>query len=147
MPTVMTHAALGWGLARAARRRQPDPLARPRAVMAAALAVAPDLDVVAFRLGIPHDHMLGHRGLSHSLAFAALAALACWAGLRRWSDGERSPGPVDLAVLFAAAASHALLDMATNGGLGVALLAPFSTDRFFWPARPIPVSPIGVGAS
>ena len=34
----------------------------------------------------------------------------------------------------------------TNGGLGVALLAPFSEERFFFSFRPIQVSPIGAGA-
>ena len=33
----------------------------------------------------------------------------------------------------------------TNGGLGVALFSPFSNARFFFPFRPIKVSPIGVG--
>jgi len=42
-------------------------------------------------------------------------------------------------------ASHPLLDALTDGGLGVALLWPFSAERFFFPWRPIPVSPIGVG--
>jgi inner membrane protein len=38
-----------------------------------------------------------------------------------------------------------LLDALTNGGLGVALFAPFSNERFFFPWRPIEVSPIGAG--
>jgi inner membrane protein len=36
--------------------------------------------------------------------------------------------------------------MLTNGGLGVALFAPFSNERYFWPWRPIEVSPIGLEA-
>jgi hypothetical protein len=32
----------------------------------------------------------------------------------------------------------------TNGGLGCALLWPFSDERFFVPWRPIPVAPIGL---
>jgi inner membrane protein len=34
--------------------------------------------------------------------------------------------------------------MFTNGGRGVALFAPFSAERFFFPWRPIEVSPIGL---
>jgi inner membrane protein len=45
--------------------------------------------------------------------------------------------------LFLSALSHPLLDMLTNGGLGVALFAPFSKERFFFPWRPVEVSPIG----
>jgi inner membrane protein len=41
------------------------------------------------------------------------------------------------------ALSHGLLDTLTDGGLGVALLWPYSTQRFFAPWRPIPVAPIG----
>jgi inner membrane protein len=37
-----------------------------------------------------------------------------------------------------------LLDALTNGGLGVAFFAPFSGARFFFPSRPIEVSPISV---
>jgi inner membrane protein len=33
----------------------------------------------------------------------------------------------------------------TDGGLGVAFFAPFSDVRYFFPWRPIVVSPIGVG--
>jgi inner membrane protein len=51
-----------------------------------------------------------------------------------------------LILYFAAVTfSHPLLDMLTNGGLGVALLAPFSNERFFFPWRPVQVSPIGAG--
>jgi inner membrane protein len=34
--------------------------------------------------------------------------------------------------------------MLTNGGRGVALFAPFSNTRYFFPWRPIEVSPISV---
>jgi hypothetical protein len=41
--------------------------------------------------------------------------------------------------------SHGLLDAMTDGGKGIALLWPFTTQRFFFAWRPIPVAPIGVG--
>jgi inner membrane protein len=41
------------------------------------------------------------------------------------------------------AISHGLLDTLTDGGLGIALLWPFSDARYFAPWRPIPVAPIG----
>jgi inner membrane protein len=41
-------------------------------------------------------------------------------------------------------ASHGALDALTNGGLGVAFFAPFSNARYFFPWRPVEVSPIGV---
>ena len=45
---------------------------------------------------------------------------------------------------FLSAASHGLLDALTDGGLGVALFSPFDTTRYFFPVRPVAVSPIGI---
>lgn len=106
-------------------------------------AVLPDADVVAFALDIPYDHMLGHRGVSHSLVFAAaLAGLVVAAAFRGEQYAARRR---ELwAYFFAATASHGVLDAMTTGGLGVAFLAPFSESRFFFPWRPILVSPISI---
>ena len=41
-------------------------------------------------------------------------------------------------------ASHGVLDAMTDGGIGVALLAPFDTRRYYLPWRPIVVSPLGL---
>ena len=108
----------------------------------AACSVLPDVDAVGFWLGIPYGHPLGHRGLTHSIPFAAalaggLAALAFPPGT------GRAP---TFAFLFLCAASHGLFDAMTDGGLGVAFLAPFSNERYFLPWRPIRVSPIGVSS-
>ncbi|HEX9243431.1 MAG TPA: metal-dependent hydrolase [Anaeromyxobacter sp.] len=103
-------------------------------------SVLPDLDVVGLRLGIPYEAALGHRGASHSLGFAVAVAIA----------GAALHGPLRcrartaFAFLLAATASHALLDALTSGGLGVALLWPFSDERFFAPFRPIRVAPLGL---
>ena len=103
------------------------------------LAVLPDLDVVAFGLGIPYAHPLGHRGFSHSLLFAiASRRLVARFEFRSWRA---------LPLLFAAIASHGVLDALTDGGLGVGFLIPFSNERFFAPVRPLPVSPIGLHRS
>ena len=55
----------------------------------------------------------------------------------------RLTSAVRAAYFSAVTASHALLDGLTDGGLGVALLAPFSAGRYFLPWRPLEVSPIG----
>jgi len=104
----------------------------------ALLTVVPDLDTIGFRFGIQYGDLLGHRGLSHSVAFAVCvsAALAALARDRRtWV----------FAYLFLCAVSHGVLDAFTNGGLGVAFFAPFDDARHFFPWRPIQVSPIGLG--
>ena len=43
-------------------------------------------------------------------------------------------------------ASHGLLDAMTNGGKGIALLAPFDQTRYFSPWTPIKVAPLSVKA-
>ena len=105
-----------------------------------AVSLLADLDVLAFRFGIPYSAPFGHRGATHSLVFALVAgtgtALAVANGRRRdfWRVAI---------VICLVAVSHPLLDAMTDGGLGVALLWPFSNARFFAPWRPIPVAPIG----
>jgi inner membrane protein len=43
---------------------------------------------------------------------------------------------------FICAFTHDMLDAMTNGGLGIAFFSPLSEQRFFFPWRPIEVSPI-----
>jgi inner membrane protein len=111
--------------------------------LGAVCSVLPDLDVVHFSLGIRYSHMLGHRGLSHSLLAAVV--LAClMTGLVRWR-WPASASALRLWVLFfLTTASHGVLDAMTSGGLGVAFFAPFSATRYFLPWRPIVVSPISI---
>jgi inner membrane protein len=104
-------------------------------------AMAPDLDVLAFRVGIPYEHPLGHRGLWHSIPFAAAVAGVLTFGLFRNQMPGFSRARAFL-FLFLATASHGILDAFTNGGLGVALLSPFDDTRYFAPLRPIEVSPL-----
>jgi inner membrane protein len=111
---------------------------RPLAWMAAfsALSMLPDADVIAFVFHIPYAHPFGHRGASHSIAFAALCGLAAFL-VRR----DRRLALFTFVVVL----THPLLDMLTDGGLGCALFWPFSNERLFWPVQPIPVAPIGHG--
>jgi inner membrane protein len=61
-------------------------------VLGAVCATVPDLDVVGFRFGIAYGDMLGHRGLSHSLPFAAmLATLIVGFGFREGALGITRP--------------------------------------------------------
>lgn len=104
------------------------------------LAMLPDADVIGFAMGVKYAAPWGHRGATHSLAIALavaalVAALAPKAGISR----GRAWWLASFVVV-----SHGLLDTMTDGGLGVALLWPFSLTRYFAPWRPIPVSPIGL---
>ena len=109
----------------------------------AACAVLPDADVIGFSFGVRYDDMFGHRGFSHSLVFAALAGLAV--AKANASDAGRWRFGVLWAWFTAVTLSHGLLDAMTTGGRGIAFFAPFSNERYFFPWRPILVSPIGVG--
>ena len=135
MPTILTHAAvpLALGLGLGSR------LLPPRLVFAGVLAaMLPDLDVIAFRLHIPYADNFGHRGISHSLVFAlAVGWLALFA-----APQLRSPRWLAFSFISLATASHGLLDMFTNGGLGVALWWPWSAERLFAPWPVIEVSPL-----
>jgi len=135
MPTILSHPAVplavGLGLGRAK--------ISPRLLACGVFgAILPDLDVIAFKLGIPYAAAFGHRGFSHSLLFAAVAALlaACACRPLRTTPGRA------FAFTGLAVASHGLLDTLTNGGLGIGLLWPWSETRFFAPVQPIEVSPL-----
>ena len=112
-------------------------------LLAAALAVAPDLDVLGFRLGIPYDSLLGHRGLTHSLPFALAVSGLLTAFFYRSGAGPLTWKQVWL-LLFLAMALHGILDAFTNGGRGIAFFAPVSTKRYFFPVRPLEVSPLSI---
>ena len=106
-----------------------------------ACSIIPDVDVLGFPFGIRYRALLGHRGLSHSLLFAAVLSAGLTVTL--WRQRPEGSGSIFL-FLFMSTLSHALLDMLTNGGLGVALFAPITNQRYFFPWRPIEVSPIGM---
>src|SRR6266480_3052257 len=100
-------------------------------------SVIPDLDVIGFRFGIRDGDFWGHRGFAHSLAFAALLAFVIVVlGFRHGVTGMHAL--TMWLYLFLATASHGLLDAMTDGGLGVALYAPFDNHRYFFPSTQCP---------
>jgi len=105
-----------------------------------ALSLLPDTDVIGFALGVEYGDPWGHRGATHSLTFAM--ALAAAIGLA--APTLRLPRLRAWLVASVVLVSHGLLDTMTDGGLGCALLWPFSLTRYFAPWRPIPVAPIGL---
>lgn len=124
--------------------------ADPRRVRLTALGMVcsmlPDADVLGYWSGVPYEHVCGHRGITHSLLFAIVLGIAAGSlafrdarlGSKLWLTRVR--------YLSFATLSHAVLDMLTNGGLGIAFLAPFSDARWFFPWRPIEVAPLSVSA-
>jgi len=134
MATILTHALLPLA-ARIALGRDRVPSRLVATGMAAAML--PDADVAMFALGIDYAHAFGHRGASHSLVFA----LACGPLATCFARTLKTPPITALFFVALSAASHPLLDMLTDGGLGVALYWPWSDARHFAPWRVIEVSP------
>lgn len=138
MPTTLTHTVVGLGLAELFATRPLSPLFYGLSVV---LALFPDIDVVSFRLGIPYHSRFGHRGFSHSLccallvSFGVVALASSYFALRWWQLAGFS---------FLVLVVHSLLDALTNGGGGIAFFSPFDERRYFFPWRPIQVSPIGL---
>jgi inner membrane protein len=106
------------------------------AALGALLSMLPDLDVIGFAYGVPYDSTFGHRGFTHSILFALITSSLATLLLR-----DRRA----FAFLFLCAISHPLLDAFTDGGRGIAFFSPISNHRYFFPWRPIRVSPIGAG--
>lgn len=137
MPTILTHPALplavGLGLGLGVI---------PVRLLVAGIfvSVLPDFDVIAFHLGLPYAHALGHRGASHSFLFAAVIALLGASAFHFF----RASLSRTFSFLFLAAVSHGILDAFTNGGLGIAFFWPFSATRHFAPMQVIEVSPLSL---
>jgi inner membrane protein len=111
-------------------------------LLGATFAALPDLDGVGFWLGVPYESTFGHRGFTHSLVFAAIVA---GLGLLAFRDRAfMSDRGKIWTYLFLATASHGVLDAMTTGGGGVAFFAPIVNERYFFPWRPILVSPMSI---
>jgi inner membrane protein len=109
-----------------------------------ALALLPDADVIGFQLGVTYGSVWGHRGATHSFAFAIFVGMLT--GLAtRFARGRVARSALTTGIAAAlVVATHPLLDTLTNGGRGCALFWPFETTRYFAPVNPIPVAPIGL---
>ncbi len=136
MASAFAHALIGLTAKR---------LALPKAsfkvtMIAMFCAAIPDADVLAFKFGIPYEHMFGHRGFTHSVFFGILFGLLL-ALIFHWKNKDK----LKYALLYIfCTTSHGIVDAFTNGGRGIALLAPFTDERFFAPWRVIQVSPISI---
>ncbi len=130
MATIFTHSFAGAALASVLTPR-PKPFLYW--AMAALLPVVPDLDVFS---GAAYGAMSGHRGFTHTPAFALVVGFAVAAATYRFCRVDFWP----LFGLFTlVTASHGVLDALTTGGFGIAFLWPFS-DRRWGPYGPIAVS-------
>ncbi len=140
MPTVVTHGFVATLLGKSvAVGRMPVRFW----ILSVLCAVVPDADVLGFPFGIRYEDVLGHRGLTHSLAFAfVLSSIVAFVAFPRLP--EKWTRFLLFSYFFVVTASHGVPDAMTDGGLGIAFFAPFDNTRYFFPFRPIKVSPIGL---
>jgi inner membrane protein len=139
MASVITHPAIPLTITVALG---PSVIPRRLAVLGIACSVLPDSDALGLFAGVPYGHLFGHRGFSHSIAFAVLAATSATAFWR----GLHASRAVVFGFVFLSTVSHGLLDALTNGGLGIAFFSPFSNRRYFLPWRILVVSPLELSA-
>jgi inner membrane protein len=139
MASAFSHAIVALAMGKAFQNKE---LGWRELSVGALCSALPDLDVLGFYFGIQYGDMWGHRGMTHSVVFAALLA-GMLVGV--WYRGKPVVAMTKLFLyFFLCTASHGVLDAMTNGGLGVAFFSPFDTTRYFFPLRPVLVSPIGV---
>jgi len=143
MPSVISHAVVVVaGGAAFAPRDVPNHFW----FLSLACSTIADADVIAFSFGIPYQHVFGHRGFFHSPFFGLLMSIFFISLFFRDAEVFSRRWCSYFIFFFLLSANHGVLDALTNGGLGIALLAPFDNTRYFFSWRPIMVSPISVGA-
>lgn len=139
MASAFGHAALAATLG---SFRKPSARSRKFWSWMIVFSIIPDADIIAFRLDIPYEHMLGHRGFTHSIFFAVMCGfLVCLFLFKEQRRSSIEWWKTFFALSFCML-SHGILDALTTGGKGVGFLIPFSSERFFFPVHPIKVSPI-----
>ena len=112
-------------------------------LLAIGCAILPDADVIGFYTGVAYESFWGHRGFTHSLLFAAIMGVLITL-LFYWRHNNNWRRIGYFLCFTVCTASHSVLDAMTTGGRGVAFLSPWDTTRYFFPWRPIKVSPIGI---
>lgn len=140
--TAFTHAFVAVAVGRA---WYPGDLPSKCWILALLSSAGPDLDVGLHSYGVAYEDLWGHRGMTHSIFFAAMLAFVvvmwlfrndCRFLSRRWWSL--------ITFFFFVTASHGFIDAFTDGGLGIAFLSPFDQSRYFMPWTPIPVPNFGL---
>ena len=134
MASVFGHAIVGYTITKVSSIKNYKWLL----LLAILSSILPDIDVLTFNFGIPYSHPFGHRGFTHSIVFAVIGAV-----LLMLFFGKKKR-VLWFVVIFFSTLFHGILDAMTTGGKGIGFFIPFNNERFFFPFRPIHVSPLGI---
>ena len=133
MPSVFTHSLVGVVASRMLARSVP----KRFWVLSVLLPALPDIDVIGFLFGFSGDDILGHRGITHSILFAAIVGILAVTTFFRKSGLTRKAMLLLTAYFFLITASHGFLDAFNDTRIGVAFWAPFENGRYLFPFNPI----------
>ncbi len=141
MSSIVGHVVSGYALSNSFKKIK----TKKFIIVGTLCSVLPDIDTIGFYLGIPYDSFWGHRGFTHSIAFAiTMSFLIVYILFKKEIRKNKNFILCYLLAFFLAIMLHDFLDALTNGGLGVAFFLPFSDTRYFLPWQPIEVSPLGI---
>lgn len=143
MASAFTHAFVGTVIGKVFKENQKMPWRFWAGLVVC--AAFPDVDVIGYWYGVPLDSPWGHRGFTHSIFFALVMAWVAVELLFRNEKRFSRSWWVLCLCFFIVSVSHGMLDACTDGGHGIAFFWPFSNNRYFFPWRPIAVSPLSVG--
>jgi len=139
----LTHIAIGACLGEAFAGRRLGKTALAWGIFAHSL---PDIDFISSAWLTTVDHLLAHRGITHSLAFVLIATLALTFLAVRIHKKKSMPFFWWITFFATCLTAHILLDMFNAYGIG--LLEPFSQKRFslsiIYVADPFFSIPVGI---
>ena len=105
----------------------------------------PDTDSLGLLyLGIPYEHIFGHRGFTHSIFFSVFLGFLVVFLFFRKENLNKLNSFLLIMYFTLITTTHSILDALTNGGLGIAFFSPFDNSRHFFPYRPLEVSPLSI---
>jgi inner membrane protein len=114
LPTIFTHSVVGLGIGKVFSI---DKLPKRFWILSFICPSLPDLDYFGMTLlGIPYLHILGHRGATHSFAFAAILGAVIVLTFFRNNDMRPRLRLILIVYFSLIISSHGLLDGLTNGG-------------------------------
>ena len=143
MASFFAHGFSAWVFTKIFKRKKPRP-DWVLLILAIICSTCPDADVISFNLGIPYSSPLGHRGFTHSILFALIWGYFMAKFYFLIKSKRVFTFWVLVCFFFICTMSHGILDAMTSGGKGVGFFIPFDNSRYFFPFRPIQVSPLGI---